>query len=158
MREGGYMYDKQIILIVLCAVCLTIGTVVYVIKPDMRTSSADTKILYKLVQIFVGLLLLCVEVLGIVFYTVAIKNEASVTGGCVTDKTTVYRPATYFRTGQTEYVLYVDGEYIDNLGKTKTYAKKFFVDRETYDEYAIGDYYDTKATVTVSNAYQNAQK
>ncbi len=83
-----------------------------------------------------------------------LKGKANMTGGYISKKEVVYSPATYFRSGVTEYILYIDGEYINGLNKPTAYTKKYIVDKDIYNEYKIGDYFDSEDVTNIEEKEQ----
>lgn len=141
--------DNKILLVFLlpCA-CLIIVIILYLVLDRLKTTGKYASIVSNIGKNIIAFVLLFSVVFVMVFSTdfqiTNIKNKATVSSGYVTAKTTVYKPATIFRMGLTEYILYVDGEYVDALGEATVCTKKYFVDEKTYNEYDVGDYFDSK--------------
>lgn len=83
-----------------------------------------------------------------------IIKQNNISCGTVTNKEIVYRNATYFRDGVTEYILYFEGEYTNAFDKQTAYTKKIYVSEETYKYYNVGDYFDSKNLIEAEEKEQ----
>lgn len=63
--------------------------------------------------------------------------------GYVTEKEIIYHYSDSLQGNTIEYVLYVNGEYTNPFNQQVTYTKEFYVDKETYTYFDIGDYFNS---------------
>lgn len=91
---------------------------------------------------------ICV-LLGLIAYLCIYKMHqekiiSRLASGYVVDKKIIYKDPTYFDGYYTRYVLFLGGECTNVFGESIEYAKEYFVNKETYNEYEVGDYFDSK--------------
>lgn len=86
------------------------------------------------------------------------KYISRLASGYVVDKKIIYKDPTYFDGYYTKYVLFLGGEYTNVFGESVEYAKEYFVNKETYNEYEVGDYFDSKDISKTLQEVENNQE
>lgn len=77
------------------------------------------------------------------------EAESNVSAGTVVDKEIINASSGLFSSSDMDYRIVIEGEY-EYKGKTKTVEKSISVDKETYQQANIGDWFDSHTLKTTA--------